>query len=143
MTYATKQDLIDRFGETELRQLTDRTNRPASTIDDTVVDRALTDAAALINGYLAKVYSLPLASTPAVLTRVAADVARYLLHGKAAETGGPVARAYDQAVAWLRDVARGTVQLEVGGTPAAATGGGQVRTTGPDRTFTRDSLRGL
>ena len=29
--FATKQDLIDRFGQTELVQLTDRTNRPPLT----------------------------------------------------------------------------------------------------------------
>ena len=35
--YATQDDLIERFGETKLIQLTDRTNRPATTIDADVV----------------------------------------------------------------------------------------------------------
>jgi phage gp36-like protein len=143
MAYATQQDLIDRFGERELVQLTDRVNKPATTIDDVVVDRAIGDAEALADGYLAKAYALPLVAVPLVLTKVTCDVARYYLHGKAAEKDGPVLRAYAEATAWLRDVSRGLVVLDVGGEAAAPVGGGAVRTSGPERVFTRDSLCGL
>ncbi|MBX3580830.1 MAG: DUF1320 domain-containing protein [Rhizobiaceae bacterium] len=142
MTYATKQDLIDRFGEKELKQLTDRTNTVPTTIDDTVVTRALTDADALADGYLGKVYTLPLSVTPPVLTKVCADLARYFLHGKAAKET-LVEDAYKQALAWLKDVARGLVQLEQAGTPPAQAGGGAVRAKEGDRVMTRDSLRGM
>lgn len=146
MTYATKQDLIDRFGELELKQLTDRVNRPPTTIDVVVVDRALGDAAALIDGYLAKVYELPVVSTPPVLVKNAADIARYYLHGKAAEKDSPVTRAYNEAVAWLRDVSKGVVRLDLGdgsGTEPAAAGGGAIRANPSSRVFRRDTLRGL
>lgn len=141
MSYATKQDLIDRFGATELTQLTDRTNRPPTTIDDTVVERALADADALANGYLAKVYAMPLAAVPAVLTKVCADIARYYLHGKAADADSPVSVAYRDGVAWLKDVARGLVAIEAAGIEPAAAGGGTVKANPNGRVFTRDSLR--
>lgn len=141
MTYATQQDLIERFGEQELIQLTDRVNIPVSTIDDVVVTRALTDASAFADGYLKKVMALPLNVVPPVLTKNIADIARYYLHGKSADKDSAVTRAYNEAVAFLRDVARGTVELTDGGEVPAAAGGGSVQATAPDRVFTRDSLR--
>ncbi len=144
MAYATRQDLIDRFGATEIVQRTDRTNRPPTTIDDTVVGRAIGDAEALIDGYLAGRYELPLAVVPAALPKICCDLARFHLWGSAADKDGAVARAADAATAWLKDVARGTVALEVGGAPAAApVGGGGVRSSVSTRRLDRDSLRGM
>lgn len=141
MPYAAQQDLIDRFGSAELVQLTDKVNRPASTIDATPIDRALTDAAALIDGYVAKLYRLPLAVVPPVLTKNACDIARYYLHGKAAEKDDPVSRAYAEAIGWLKDVSKGVVTLEAEGVAAPQAGGGSVKASAPGRVFTRDSLR--
>ncbi|PZR89644.1 MAG: DUF1320 domain-containing protein [Stutzerimonas stutzeri] len=141
MAYATKQDLLDRFGEAELVQLTDKVNRPVSTIDDVPVSRALGDAAALIDGYIGKLYRLPLSALPPVLTKNACDIARYYLHGKAAEKDGPVERAYDEAVSWLKDVSKGVVTLDAEGVAPAQAGGGSVKASAPGRVFTRDSLR--
>ncbi|RVA07642.1 DUF1320 domain-containing protein [Mesorhizobium sp. M7A.F.Ca.US.002.01.1.1] len=143
MSYAVKQDLIDRFGEKELRELTDRTNRPPTTIDDTVVGRAVNDATALIDGYIAKKYSLPLVTVPDILVKVAADLARYFLHGKAADKDSPVTAAYNQAVAWLKDVAKGLIELDDGGEAPEPAGGGAIKTSAPNRVFTRDSLKGF
>lgn len=141
MAYATKQDLVDRFGMTELVQLTDKVNRPASVIDDVPVTRALGDADALIDGYVGKVYRLPLSAQPPVLTKVACDVARYYLHGKAAEKDGPVERAYSEAAAWLKDVSKGLIALDTEGVAPAQAGGGSVKASAPNRVFTRDTLR--
>ncbi|WP_440410629.1 gp436 family protein [Neorhizobium petrolearium] len=141
MTYATQQDLIDRFGAEELIQLTDRTNIPVSTIDPVVVDRALSDASELIDGYLKKVVKLPLSPVPGVLVKTASDIARYYLHGKAADKDNPVTRAYNEAVGLLRDVSRGLVELAVDGEAPPAAGGGSVQAVAPNRVFTRDSLR--
>lgn len=143
MSYAVKQDLIDRFGEKELRELTDRVNRPPTTIDDTVVGRAVDDATALIDGYIGKKYSLPLVTVPDILVKTAADIARYYLHGKAADKDSPVTAAYNQAVAWLKDVAKGLVELDDGGEIPEPAGGGAIKTSAPSRVFTRDSLKGF
>ncbi len=143
MPYATLQDLVDRFGERELIQLTDRVHVPPTTVDETIVGRALGDAEALIDGYVGKIYALPLATVPTALVKVASDIARYFLHGKSAEKDGPVLRAYSEGLAWLKDVSRGIVQLDVGGAVPAAAGGGSIRASRPDRVFTRDSLKGM
>lgn len=140
--YATLQDLIDRFSETEIIQRTDTTNRPATTIDQTVVDRAIADAEAMADSYIAKRYELPLADPPPVLTGVVADIARYHLHDGLATKDSPVAINQATAMRWLREVAQGLVQLESGGVAPDQAGDSEVRTAAPDRVFSRDSLGG-
>jgi phage gp36-like protein len=143
MPYATKQDLIDRFGSAELVQLTDRTNRPPSTVDDLVVGRAVVDASALVDDYIGKVCSLPLNVVPPSMVKISADIARYYLHGKSADKDSAVTRAYADAVSWLKDVSRGLVKLDVGGAAPAPAPGSSGRVTGSEPVFTRDSLRGF
>lgn len=143
MTYATQQDLVDRFGAVELQQLTDRTNIPPSTIDGVVVGRALADADALIDSYMAKLFTLPVATVPPLLTKVASDLARYFLHGEAADKDSVVARNYAGAVAWLKDVAKGLVTVDVGGEPLPQAGGGAIQANPSTRIFRRDTLRDL
>ena len=144
MAYASVQDLIDRFGERTMIQLSDRTHRPQTAIDADVVGHAIADAEALVDGYLAKAISLPIAEVPASLTRITADIARYYLLGEAADKDGAAARAHDQALTWLRDVSRGVVVLVQPSTdtPAPAVAGG-VRVVAGDRVLSRDSLRGM
>lgn len=142
MSYATQQDLVDRFGATEIIQRTDRLHRPPTTIDPVVVERALDDATALIDGYLKALYALPLSAVPPVLVKVCADIARYNLWGEAVNKDGPVAMAYRDALAWLRDVATGKVQLDADGvSPAASASGARMSASEPD--FTRQNLKGF
>ncbi len=143
MTYALRQDLVDRFGELELIQLTDRENVPPEEVDDTVVNRALGDADGLIDSYLGKQYALPLSVVPPVLTKVAADIARYFLHGEAADKDSAVARNHAAAIAWLKDVAKGLVQIDDGGDVPAQAGGGAIKANPSTRIFRRDTLAGL
>jgi len=143
MAYVTKQGLIDRFGEQELIELTDRENIPVSTVDDVVVGRAIDDASAFADGYLKKVLRLPLSVVPPVLEKTVADIARYYLYGKAADKDSPVTRAFNEATAFLRDVSRGLVELGNGAETPVAAGGGQVKVSAPGRVFTRDSLKGF
>lgn len=101
MSYASKADLVARFGEQELIQLTDRAN--ADQIDDAVVDSALADADELINSYLTQRYPLPLPSVPAILVSRASDIARFRLYDEAPTP--EVRKRYEEAVSWLKDVA--------------------------------------
>ena len=143
MAYATQQDLIDRYGEDTLIQLTDRTNLPATTIDASVVATAITDAEELADSYLSKRYSVPLSPVPGVLTRVICQIALYVLHGRGSEKDDPVTRDHERALAWLKDAGKGNVQLESDGAAAAQTAGGSVQTISPDRVFSRESLGGF
>jgi phage gp36-like protein len=140
MPYATQADLEARFGTTELAQLTDRV--AGTTINATVITAALADADALIEGYLAQRYALPVSPVPQLLLRVACDIARFLLHGKAATE--KVRAAYDDALKVLRDLADGRAALPgAAAAPSAqapAAAGGAPQVAAPTRIFDRTSL---
>lgn len=134
MTYATQQDMIDRFGNDELIQITDRTNTGA--IDANVLAQALADADAEIDGYLGSRYSLPLTSVPKILTRLACDIARYDLYD--AQATDQVKERYQNAREFLTAVSRGKITLGVSADVAVVSDGPEV--SAPARVFTTDSL---
>jgi phage gp36-like protein len=136
--YATQQDLIDRFGETEVIQLSDRASTGA--IDAAVVAAKLADAAAEIESYLAGRYTLPLEPVPLALQRIACDIARYHLYDD--RPTEYVAKRYDAAIAFLRSVNKGDIQLGVdagGAAPPSQAGAPDFVACEP--VFTRDLLK--
>jgi len=139
MSYATLDSLIDRAGEAELRQIADRDRD--GMIDAEVVDAALADADATIDGYVGAKYALPLPSVPSTVRGWAVSIARYTLH----RNGAPdhVAQDYKDAIAALKDVSRGLITLPVaaGETPATVSGG-TVMAAHPDPVFTPSRLAG-
>lgn len=136
MTYAVQQDLIDRFGADELAQLTDRVN--GSVIDASVVARALADADAEIDGYLAARHALPLSSVPPILLLTGCDIARYRLFGD--RTTEEVRSRYDDAVRRLKGIATGSVVLPGAAALTPAVGSNTVMQRSPDRRFDSDTL---
>ncbi len=121
MGYATQQDMVDRYAEAELIQLTDRSNTGA--INTTVLGQALADADALIDGYLAGRYALPLSTVPVALKRYACDITRYLLHDNAATE--EVRSRYEDAKKFLELVSKGSIALGL-----SSTGGQAVEADG-------------
>lgn len=111
--------MIDRFSELELIQLTNLDNS-VGIINDTVLNQAISDAEAEINGYLTA-YTLPLTTVPANLVRIACDIARYYLYADAVTPR--VQDLYDSALKFLLLIGKGVISL---GADAA----GQVNSTG-------------
>lgn len=149
MTYATPAALLDRFGAAELLGLINtRSIDPADPVAvlaaldaAPAVARALADAAADIDAYLAGRYALPLASVPPVLERIACDLARYRLYDRAPTEA--VRQRYEDAVRVLEQIARGTVTLGLPAADAPAPVSGRVEFSAPPRRFSRDSLGGF
>lgn len=130
MAYVLTADLIARFGESEVRDLSDRERPPLGQIDDAVCARAIADACAVVDRYIGGRYAVPLTDPlPVDIARVTADIARYFLH----DAGAPeqVRRHYEDALGWLEDVGRGRMDLvaEDGSmvpTKAVVSGAGQA-----------------
>ncbi len=137
MQYATVQDMIDRFGEPEMIQLTDAAHQVA--VQPARIQLKLDDAHALADGYLARVFALPLDGCakpvgvvavemvpPPQLTRAVCDIARYYLYDDLAPES-EVYRRYKQATTELQAIADGKAQLMCpwGGQP------GQSADSGP------------
>ena len=116
--YATVDDMIDQFGEAEMIRLSAPEGQLDELVNRTRVERALTDASALIDGYLRRRYALPLATTPAEIARCCRVIARHdLAEGEQKNPTEQMKAARTEAMAWLRDVADRRVDLDV----AAAT----------------------
>ena len=138
MTYCTQDDLVTRFGEEELAQLTDH-NWEDGRLDETVIARAIDDAAGEIDARLVKRYPLPLTTVPRLLTRVACDIARfYLYQDRVTET---VEKRYNAAIKLLDGMARGDVSLGLESTQQPQDGPAEI--TSNDRLFKRSSMGDL
>ena len=137
MAYATSAQVKERRGADALLLLTDRDGDGAA--DDGAIERALEDASAEIDTWLAAKYDLPLSETPAVLTRLAADIAVYRLAVGADRRIDEHRVRYDDAVALLKRIAKGeaSLGLKSPGPPSRAFVSSQPRR------FTRDSMAGL
>lgn len=96
------QDMIDRFGETELAELTDRKNH--SVIDEVVIDKAIADAVSEVVVYLNPTGLIAggvyVGTPPKSLVLKICDIARYYLY----ENGviDIVDKRYTQAIKWLQ-----------------------------------------
>jgi phage gp36-like protein len=136
VAYASTQDLVDRFGAEELAARTDRDG--GGQIDAAVVARALEDASAEIELYLAARYAVPVDPAPAHLVQICADIARYRLWQPVPPEG--IRQAYQDAVRALRDLADGRAVLAGVQPPQDAPAGGSVRVAAPARRLGRDQL---
>jgi phage gp36-like protein len=152
MTYAQPSDMIARYSNRDLVQLTN--DDPTQTaVDQTVLQQALADAAAEIDGYLESRFTLPLTDPPAVLARLTCDVAMYRLQAlRPLHDLAEARRRYDDAVALLMRVADGTLTLGLAPDnqePAEAAGavvteaGGERSGALARRVFSRGSLKGF
>ncbi len=141
MSYATEQQLVDRYSERMLVQLTDRALPATGEIDPDVIARALADTDATIDGYLKGRYRLPLASVPPLVTDLALAIAIYKLHRKAPDE--KIRKDYDDALRTLRDIANGVVRLDVAGVEPEASGASGVKTNDRERPLTPENLKGF
>lgn len=139
MPYANQTELIARYGLSAVTTVSDRDGN--GTIDTDAVDTALADATSLINSYLGRQYDLPLTIESDELKRACADIAMYRLGADAATGTDELRRRYEDAVSWLRDVAKGTATL--GQVSEPVTLAATVEFEAAERIATRETLRGL
>lgn len=156
MTYATATDLLTRFGANEIAQRVDRGQPRLVTVELitaaaaggdlsafpvgsvtrvqaglVTVQRALQDADDTINSYINAKYKLPLSAVPAVLNRVACDLARFYLFDD--QVTDLIKENKTAAIKWLDGVSKGTNSLGVDaetGDQADSSDGAQLVTGG-------------
>lgn len=163
LAYATVADLLARFGQQELLELTD----PAlQAVQPAKAQQALDDAQHLADAYVGQVYALPLAGctqptpqpgnlhastqvAPPLLTRLVCDVARYYLYDQVAPEH-EVAQRFKAAQQELQRIAQGHAVLTCpwGGSPGhllagSEPGAGQVLYHFSPRSVRDEDLRGF
>ncbi len=141
MSYTSQNQLVGRFGERLLLSLTDRATPPAGVIDGAVVAQELANTDAVIDGYLAGRYALPLGSTPPLLADLALAIAIYKLHPF--EPDPKIVKDYDGAIATLGKISQGVVRLPLAGIEPESGGAAGVETIDRERPLTPESMTGF
>lgn len=125
MAYASVQDMIDRFGETEMIRLSQPEDRTAETVLAAKVEVAIADACALVDDYLRGLYLVPVASPPESVVRAVCVLARYdLARGERTDPTEPMRLDRKEVIAWLEGIAEGRIKIDApaAGSPGAGHG---------------------
>lgn len=141
MPYTSIEQLTDRFGETVLVSLTDRGDVATDIIDADVINRALADADAQIDGYLAARYKLPLVATPPLIADLAQVIAFWKLHRF--DPAQKIKDDYSEAIRMLKDISRGILVLDVAGVQPESSGSSGVQITDRERPLQADKMTGF
>lgn len=139
--YISQDELASALSQDELVQLTD--DAGTGQADTAVVDQVIAEAEAEVDAYLAARYTLPLTTVPAVVKRIAVDLAVWALYTRRKLTDEAVNARHKQAQRLLEAMARGTVSLGLPAATAPAESGPTGTKTADDRVFTAETLRGF
>jgi len=141
MAYSTLAEMIERFGEGTLIGLTDRGELATGQIDESVVEKALDDASAEIDGYLGARYNLPLTEVPVQIPPLAEILAYWNLHTSEPDEKTKIDRK--SAERMLRDIADGRIRLDIEGREPQGNGSTGAQFTDRDRPFDAKNMSGF
>jgi phage gp36-like protein len=142
MSYASVDQLKAGIPVGDLSLLTDFEG--ADTPSDLRLEQALDDATAEINTYIAKAVTLPLADPPHILTVICRDLAMHRLYVNLGHDSDVQKTLRKDAISTLKNIANGDTAIgDDGDGVSALTSPGVAMTDGPERQFTRDSLKGF
>lgn len=121
-------------------------------LDTDVVNTAITDAAAEINGYAGKQYPVPFTAVPDIIRKIAVDIALYNLFSRrgfdpeGTPQDGVILLRYKAAVQFLQNLAKNIVVLDVTDGSANDTADmshyAKMKIKNEPRIFTRRKMRG-
>lgn len=143
MAYCTKTDILKKITDAELAQLTSETG----VTDDAVVTECISEADGEIDSYAGRQYIVPMSPVPDRVRSLSIDISIFRVASRRAlKLGGineSIRQLYEDAIAFLKDVASGRAVIDGAVKPQA----NQQRTGGlfksNDRVFTKDSLSGM
>ncbi|PKL96793.1 MAG: DUF1320 domain-containing protein [Gammaproteobacteria bacterium HGW-Gammaproteobacteria-8] len=135
--------------DAQLMELTltagDRSSYSAEQIADAdaalaVIEQASIEADSVINGYLGKRYTLPLANPPDILSTWARAITRNRLHANRISDpqSDPIARDYRDAIKFLEQVAAGKFSLGIDDPEQAPSSAGDVRFSAGSKVWGRN-----
>lgn len=114
MAYATASDLKEVLSEEEQIQLTDDDASDGEAKDSDILKKTLSRSESIVDSYLSKRFDLPLSTVPESVKDATLIIAKKKLYDRrpgSMRTMEDISKAYDDAVAWLRDVAVGNIDL--------------------------------
>lgn len=138
--YATREDMVKAFGQRECVSLTDRDF--TGQVNDDVMNVALTQASAEIDGYLCGRYPVPWADEARVLVGRCCNITRYLLCGADTQMTPEIRERYEDTIRFLEKIASGKISLGRNIDGEAIRSGTGARMVSGGRAFGRDQTRG-
>jgi phage gp36-like protein len=144
MAYAVQSDLVPlRLTQAELVQLTCDDN--TATVNTATVTAALEEASGVVDSYCRARYQTPLQAADDVKGKTL-DIAVWLLFRRRrnAKNGEIIRQGYDDAIAFLKDVAAARASLDqpIGNTPQTSTAGPTISDKDRHLRFSDKNLRG-
>lgn len=109
MPYATQQDCIDAYGTDAVIVATDRDGD--GSIDTSVLDKALEDATAEIDSYVAGLPGFPFDPVPDSFRRRCVDIALYLAAPDATSMTEERKHRYEMAISYFKLVGQQKIRL--------------------------------
>lgn len=132
--YSTQTDIENRLTLDELKLLA------GDPVETAKITKAITDADALINSYMGKLYQVPVSPVPAVVANVSAEEAIYNLYGLRRRVPEYWENRHKDNLSWLAKVAKGQVSLGIEPVPASGAGG-KPEFSSEDKIFDRESMK--
>lgn len=151
MSYSTRAEVREMVKDDALNSIIGDTfiEDPAEREEKVgpIIDAAIADADAEIDGYLAKRYAVPFSPIPRVLNKFSKDIAVYNLFSRIGIDEGTDQKTYlnryNAAIKFLTLVAEGKVSIgSENEDPASAASRGFAVQSSP-RLFRRDQMRGM
>ena len=142
MAYCTIEDIQGRITEDDLIRMTDEfgTGLPDT---DKIAD-AIAEAEAEVDSYCAKRHTVPFAPpVPAMIVKVCKDIAVYNVYALKNAAHEDISDRYEKAVSYLKDVAKGIVDLTGPAAPEIDDGGPAASKSSDSRIFSMDSMEGF
>jgi len=141
MAYCTQSDLLEQISESELIQLTD--DDDIGVIDDDKITRAIVNADAEIDSYCGVKHTVPFTTVPPRIRALSEDISIYNLYSR--RRGAPEDRKerYDNAIAFLKEVAKGNASLGEDDPDAPPLDTHKPEISSSDRVFSRDKMDGF
>lgn len=139
-TYVTSGDLIPSYVEERVAVQLTNDEIDGETVVPSVVDDAIADAEAEVDGYLGARYALPLVTVPRLVVRLVLRLSRYHLYNRRAGAVEEwLEKDYAGALRMLRDIAEGKITLGTQPEPGANSER-IVRSTSQAQVFGRPNL---
>ena len=122
MAYCTQTDLEEQIANADLIDLSDDAGSGA--VDTSVIARSIADADAEIDSYCGSRYTVPFSPVPVIIRKYSVDMAIYHLFSRRSvlKVSEERQKRYDNAIRFLRDLAKGlnTLGGDDPGEPAAS-----------------------
>jgi phage gp36-like protein len=142
MSYCTESDILERFDEEELVELTND-DPNGQNVNSTVITDAIADADSEINGYCQKWYEIPLDPVTNLIKKLSIDISIYNLYSRRPNGAMPeiVKERYDNAVKTLNMISQQKVLLGADTLNPVDAAGSRGHFESNDRIFNRDDMK--